>query len=72
MSIRELNRQQKEMTCLGCGRRIVTDRCHRFCRVCERRNRRGKYYLPRTAVLRKGGPRGSSGGEVSTGDLAYG
>lgn len=64
MSIRELNREQKKMTCLGCGRQIVTDRCHRFCRICQRRNQRSKYYLPRTAVLRKG-----RAGEVRSGEV---
>ena len=29
---------KKWMTCLGCGRRIWTDRCHRICKKCRRRN----------------------------------
>jgi len=28
----------KWMTCLGCGRRMWTDRGHRICKKCRRRN----------------------------------
>ena len=45
--IRAANRERKPRTCLGCGRTFVTDRCHRSCRVCERRNLRNGHYLPR-------------------------
>ena len=29
---------KKWMTCLGCGKRLWTDRCHRICKKCRRRN----------------------------------
>ncbi len=29
---------KKWLSCLGCGRQMWTDRCHRFCRKCGRRN----------------------------------
>lgn len=35
---RELDREQKWTTCLGCGCPLWTNRCHRFCRRCKRRN----------------------------------
>ena len=44
---RRRNLERKRLKCLGCGRMMVTDRCHHFCRVCQRRNRRGQYYLPK-------------------------
>ena len=50
-SIRLLNLQRKKMNCLGCGRIIVTDRCHRFCRMCIRRNRRNGFYQPKTSAM---------------------
>lgn len=28
---------KKDMTCLGCGKPMFTDRCHRMCSVCRRR-----------------------------------
>ena len=37
---------KKWMTCLGCSRRIWTDRCHRICKKCRRRN---SYAPARTA-----------------------
>ena len=40
------NLQKKRLPCLACGKVIVTDRCHRFCRVCQRRNLRNGYHLP--------------------------
>jgi hypothetical protein len=48
---RRLNLERKRLKCLGCGKVIVTDRCHRFCRVCQRRNRRNQYHLPRLARI---------------------
>lgn len=38
MNGRELNRVKKIMKCLRCGRDMLTDRCHRICAVCKRRN----------------------------------
>jgi len=31
---RHLNRVRKKLRCLGCGREMMTDRCHRFCNNC--------------------------------------
>ena len=44
---RQLNLQRKRLKCLGCGKEMMTDRCHRFCRVCQRRNRRNGDHLPK-------------------------
>ncbi len=30
---------KKWLSCLGCGKEMWTDRCHRFCKKCRRRNR---------------------------------
>ena len=38
MSTLKANRQKKWLTCLGCGKRMLTDRCHRLCKKCRRRN----------------------------------
>ena len=48
---REMNLLKKWTTCLGCGRPMWTDRCHRLCRKCRRlRNpeyyHKGKVHLP--------------------------
>ncbi len=32
------DRMKKWLTCLGCGKRMWTDRCHRICKKCRRRN----------------------------------
>jgi hypothetical protein len=51
---------KKWLSCLGCGAEMWTDRCHRFCKKCRRRNRASpgrKSYrmsLPRGAALREG------------------
>ena len=29
---------KKWMTCLGCGKKMWTDRCHRICKKCRRRH----------------------------------
>lgn len=29
---------RKQLPCLGCGEPMWTDRCHRICRRCQRRN----------------------------------
>lgn len=29
---------KKWLSCLGCGKRMWTDRCHRICKKCRRRN----------------------------------
>ena len=36
---RALNLKRKMLRCLGCGKEIYTDRCHRFCQKCKRRNK---------------------------------
>ena len=46
MTIREANCQKKWMTCLRCGRRMYTDRCHRTCRRCQIAIRRLKGRMP--------------------------
>lgn len=51
-STRRKNLERKKLKCLGCGREIITDRCHRFCRVCQRRNRRNGYHLPKMGRIR--------------------
>lgn len=51
MTTRELNLVRKKMKCLGCSKMIVTDKCHRFCRVCERRNNRKRWHLPRVGKV---------------------
>ena len=38
--MRSDNLQKKWRPCLKCGRRIWTDRCHRFCGKCANINRR--------------------------------
>ena len=38
MTALELDKQKKWMGCLGCGKKMWTDRCHRICRKCRRRN----------------------------------
>jgi len=32
-----LDTTKKWMTCLGCSRKMWTDRCHRICKKCRRR-----------------------------------
>ena len=32
------DRVRKLLSCLGCGKAMWTDRCHRICRKCQRRN----------------------------------
>jgi len=34
----QADRVKKWMTCLGCGKKMWTDRCHRICKKCRRRN----------------------------------
>ncbi|MBI2190761.1 MAG: hypothetical protein HYU36_02100 [Planctomycetes bacterium] len=38
MSTRDANRTKKWRTCLKCGRRLYTDRCHRICPKCHQKN----------------------------------
>ena len=39
MTIIDANTQKAHYTCLRCGRIMWTDRCHRICKRCQRRNR---------------------------------
>jgi hypothetical protein len=32
------DKMKKWLTCLGCGKPMWTDRCHRICKKCRRRN----------------------------------
>ena len=36
---------KKSMSCLGCGKDMWTDRCHRICKTCRRRPVRPAYRL---------------------------
>jgi hypothetical protein len=38
MSVLEADSIKKWLTCLGCGKKMWTDRCHRICKKCRRRN----------------------------------
>jgi len=38
VSLLAANTAKKWLRCLGCGRKMYTDRCHRFCRKCLHRN----------------------------------
>lgn len=33
----ELDHERKKLECLGCGKVMTTDRCHRFCDDCKLR-----------------------------------
>jgi len=39
MSVRETNKQRKWLRCLKCGRKMLTDRCHRICKRCSEENK---------------------------------
>ncbi len=38
MTVKEANEVKKHRPCLRCGRMMFTDRCHRICKKCHRRN----------------------------------
>ena len=38
MSARHPDKVKKWMACLGCGRKMWTDRCHSICKKCRRRH----------------------------------
>ena len=40
MSLRRDNLKKKWLSCLKCGKKIWTDRCHRVCQTCHARLRR--------------------------------
>jgi len=46
MTIKERNVQKKWLTCIRCGKRIWTDRCHRYCRRCRIAVERLDYRIP--------------------------
>jgi len=45
---------KKWMTCLGCGRRMWTDRCHRICKKCRRRTEATPVRSPYLVSLPRG------------------
>lgn len=45
---------KKWMTCLGCGNRMWTDRCHRICKKCRRRNEATPVRSPYLVALPRG------------------
>lgn len=38
MRVKTADTEKKWLTCLGCGKRMWSDRCHRICKKCRRRN----------------------------------
>lgn len=38
MTIKDANAVKKWRSCLRCGKMMLTDRCHRICKKCHRRN----------------------------------
>jgi len=38
MSVQEANETKKWLRCLRCTKQMWTDRCHRICKKCQRRN----------------------------------
>jgi len=48
------DRVKKRLPCLGCGTPMWTDRCHRICTKCQRRNRAGAAPRSYRAVLPRG------------------
>jgi hypothetical protein len=45
---------KKWMTCLGCGKKMWTDRCHRICKKCRRRNEATPVRSPYLVSLPRG------------------
>jgi len=45
---------KKWMTCLGCGKEMWTDRCHRICKKCRRRNEATPVRSPYLVSLPRG------------------
>jgi len=37
-AVSHADKVKKLLPCLGCGRLMFTDRCHRICKKCRRRN----------------------------------
>jgi len=48
------DRVRKWAPCLGCGEAMWTDRCHRICRKCQRRNEASAAKRPCHATLPRG------------------
>lgn len=50
MRVKTADTEKKWLQCLGCGDMMWTDRCHRICRKCRRRNNaspaRSPYLIP--------------------------
>ncbi len=49
-----LDTMEKWLTCLGCGKTMWTDRCHRICRKCRRRNDATVTRSPHALALPRG------------------
>ena len=43
MTVRQSDKKKKWLSCLRCGQKMWTDRCHRICRRCTIANRRSQY-----------------------------
>ena len=52
---------KRRVPCLGCGDPMWTDRCHRICKKCQRRNNA----LPMTRAYHTALPRGAYPAEAS-------
>ena len=48
MTVKQANAQKKWLSCLRCGKKMWTDRCHRFCRRCRVAIQRFDYRIPDT------------------------
>ena len=59
---------KKWRTCLGCGKKMWTDRCHRICRKCRRRNEAGPVRDAHHVSL----PRGTSLARVEGSSRTFG
>jgi len=54
MTIKKANTTKKKLPCLRCGRRMWTDRCHRICGRCKRRNMDEPVRMPVSVRLLNG------------------
>ncbi|MDP6358554.1 MAG: hypothetical protein QF473_25775 [Planctomycetota bacterium] len=46
-----LDHEKKPLPCLGCGKLIMTDRCHRFCKECSALNNGPRVRVPKVVPL---------------------
>lgn len=54
MSVRQANALKRTRRCLKCGRLMWTDRCHRICKKCRRRNEATPVRSPYLVSLPRG------------------